>query len=89
MLCLIVPVITEPECRTDDDCASKLSCIGEKCQNPCRLKNPCEGNQICEVFDTSPIRTVTCSCPEGLLMTAQGSCQDGNYAIVLSSIGLS
>ena len=67
----------EPECRVDQDCPSKLSCISESCQNPCRLNNPCRGQQQCVVADTLPTRSVACVCPDGTVAGANGECKKG------------
>ena len=69
--------IEEPECRVDQDCPSKLACINEQCQNPCRINNPCTGNQECVVKDTLPTRTVACVCPDRMVFTENGNCQAG------------
>ena len=74
----LVPKIPEPECRVDQDCQSKLACIDESCQNPCRINNPCTGEQQCVVKDTLPTRTVACVCPEGTVVSDRGHCQKGN-----------
>lgn len=68
----------EPECRVDQDCPSKLSCISESCQNPCRLSNPCRGAQQCVVADTLPTRSVACICPDGTVAGSNGECKEGN-----------
>ena len=68
----------EPECRVDQDCPSKLSCISESCQNPCRLSNPCRGAQQCVVADTLPTRSVACVCPDGTVAGSNGECKEGN-----------
>ena len=67
----------EPECRVDQDCPSKLSCISESCQNPCRLNNPCRGSQQCVVADTLPTRSVACVCPDGTVAGGNGECKKG------------
>ena len=69
--------IQEPECRVDADCASLLACIGESCQNPCRVNNPCFGNQRCEVTDSLPTRTIACVCPNGQVFGDNGECKSG------------
>ena len=76
---LLVPKIPEPECRVDQDCQSNLACIDERCQNPCRINNPCTGEQSCVVKDTLPTRTVACVCPEGTVVSDRGHCQKGIF----------
>ena len=73
----------KPECRTDPDCPSKLSCISESCQNPCRLNNPCTGSQQCVVADTLPTRSVACICPDGTVAGSNGECSKGKAYIEL------
>ena len=76
---IVVPQTTEPECRVDQDCHSDLACIGERCQNPCRISNPCSGQQKCVVKDTLPTRTLACVCPEGTIFSNQGHCKNGKF----------
>ena len=75
---ILAPKIDEPECRVDADCPTKLACIGERCQNPCRVNNPCVGSQRCEVQDSLPTRTVACVCPDGQVFGNRGECKSGN-----------
>ena len=68
----------EPECKVDSDCPPKLACIRETCQNPCKVLNPCSGNQECSVSDSylgHPL--VACLCPDGFVSTDKGYCQPG------------
>ena len=67
----------EPECRIDEDCPSRMACIAETCQNPCRVANPCTGSQKCQVTDTLPTRTVSCVCPQGFVFGSNGDCKQG------------
>ena len=67
----------EPECRVDRDCPSQMACIDERCQNPCRVANPCTGSQQCLVTDTLPTRTVACACPQGFVFGSNGECKQG------------
>ena len=76
--CTEIRIPDEPECRVDQDCQTKLACIDKSCQNPCRVNNPCTGEQTCVVKDTLPTRTVACVCPEGTVFSGRGSCQRGN-----------
>ena len=82
----IVPKNPEPECRVDRDCQTNLACIGESCQNPCRLNNPCKGEQKCVVKDTLPTRTVACVCPEGTVFSDRGYCQKGIFDTLFNRI---
>ena len=71
----LVPKTPEPECRVDQDCPSQMACIAERCQNPCRVANPCTGSQQCLVTDTLPTRTVACVCPQGFVSGSNGECK--------------
>ncbi|CAB4059878.1 unnamed protein product [Lepeophtheirus salmonis] len=59
------PVIEEVECKEDRDCPSQNACINEECDNPCLMYKPCVQNAECKVYDTLPLRTMTCTCIEG------------------------
>lgn len=48
-----------PECVVDTDCASSLTCIQSKCQNPC--PGTCGQNAECQVINHHP----SCSCISG------------------------
>ena len=76
---IVAPQTTEPECRVDQHCHSDLTCIGKRCQNPCRVSNPCSGQQKCVVKDTLPTRTLACVCPEGTIFSNQGHCKNGKF----------
>ena len=54
-----------------------MACIDERCQNPCRVANPCTGSQQCLVTDTLPTRTVACACPQGFVFGSNGECKQG------------
>ena len=63
------PVIDEG-CKMDRECPSKQACIitnnkGD-CKNPCTAFQPCVQNAECKVYDSLPLRTMTCTCVEGL-----------------------
>ena len=65
-----------------------MACIAERCQNPCRVANPCTGSQQCLVTDTLPTRTVACVCPQGFVSGSNGECKQGKnskymYYVVL------
>ena len=53
------------ECTTDEHCASKLSCLQEKCKDPCVAIAPCARNAECTVHNSLPLRTMSCSCIPG------------------------
>ena len=61
------------------------ACIGETCQNPCRIANPCRPGQECVVEDTLPVRTVACKCPDGFYIGNNGECVQG-MSLVLGYI---
>ena len=75
---VVVDVIQEPECKIDADCRSMHACIGEICQNPCLISNPCRPGQECVVEDTLPIRTMACICPDGFYIGDNGECVQGS-----------
>lgn len=71
------PPPEEPECRTDVDCPSRLACIKNECVNPCEELSPCSPTAQCRVLDTVPVRTMTCTCPEGWVPNVDGECRPG------------
>ncbi len=78
---LAAPVpIVEPECRIDPDCPQDHSCHREKCKPLCERNGPCQGNLVCSVIEDkySGQRSVSCSCPPGLIEVAPGRCESGN-----------
>lgn len=64
-----------PECTKDSECPSKLACINQKCENPCRQPGICSADQECQVLDTYPVRTVMCVCPADSVATNDGHCK--------------
>uniref|UniRef100_A0A0K2TAS5 Putative LOC101893139 [Musca domestica] n=1 Tax=Lepeophtheirus salmonis TaxID=72036 RepID=A0A0K2TAS5_LEPSM len=74
VLCSLPVKTEEPECRIDDDCPSKHACINRKCQNPCSRRNPCLPSETCLVVDSSPSKSVSCSCREGFYVGKNGDC---------------
>ena len=55
-----------------------MTCMSERCQNPCLVNNPCIGSQKCVVKDTfSDLRSVACECPSGLIYGGNGECIKG------------
>ena len=80
MACFVFAAVIseEPECRFDQDCPPKMTCMRESCQNPCIVSNPCTSAQQCVVTDTrSSYRSVACVCPEGTLAGYGGTCESG------------
>ena len=72
------PVIDEG-CKMDRDCPSKQACIitnnkGD-CKNPCTTFQPCVQNAECKVYDSLPLRTMTCTCIEGFTGKGDERCQ--------------
>ena len=63
----------------DKECPSKQACIitnnkGE-CKNPCTTFQPCVQNAECKVYDSLPLRTMTCTCIEGFTGKGDELCQ--------------
>ena len=55
-------VSCRPECVTNSDCRDrKKACVDSKCVNPCKQKNPCGINAVCNVVNHGPI----CNCLHG------------------------
>lgn len=52
------PPSCRPECVVSSECSPQLSCIGQKCSDPC--PGACGENARCEVINHNPI----CSCPK-------------------------
>ena len=72
-------VLDDPECRVDKDCPLQMTCMRERCQNPCIVSNPCPSSQECIVIDSNaPIRSVACVCPRDHFLTNNGICSPGN-----------
>ncbi|KAG8227100.1 hypothetical protein J437_LFUL007437 [Ladona fulva] len=69
------PLQPTPECKRDIDCPGQLACIGEKCLNPCLELQPCSPSSRCMVLETVPVRTMTCTCPEGWVPNINGECR--------------
>lgn len=65
----------QPLCVYDSDCPSKLACIKEQCVNPCEVIAPCHRTATCSVIDTTPMRTMACTCREGWVPNDNGECQ--------------
>jgi hypothetical protein len=73
------PSPEEPECRIDVDCPSRLACIKNECVDPCKELTPCSPTAQCQVIDTVPVRTMTCTCPEGWVPNIDGECRPGKH----------
>lgn len=43
------------ECRGDDECASNLACIDNRCVGPCAVGQPCPSNKQCDVLNHRPV----------------------------------
>ncbi len=63
-----------PECVQDSDCNTGLVCLDETCVDPCIELTPCVAPSTCRVIDSSPIRFMTCVCPDGYVSTDDGGC---------------
>lgn len=68
-----------PECTSNEDCSSHLSCINMKCKNPC--EGSCASNAECKVVSHSPI----CLCPIGFTGDPFFSCTQLMTEIDLST----
>ncbi|CAH1404987.1 unnamed protein product [Nezara viridula] len=75
--CQRVPPVSVPtvECEKDVECPSQLACINNKCLNPCVELSPCTPSSMCSVFDSTPVRTMVCTCPEGWVPDNDGECK--------------
>lgn len=73
------PKKDEPECQIDVDCPSGLACIRSTCLNPCTELHPCTPSARCSVLDTVPIRSMTCTCPDGWVPDNDGNCSPGIF----------
>jgi hypothetical protein len=71
------PIVEQPQCTADVDCASKLACFSGTCRNPCIETKPCAVNAACTVVDTLPLRTMSCSCLPGFVGDADVECKPG------------
>ncbi len=81
--CRAPQVEAEPECRQDADCSSGLACIDQRCQNPCRVLNPCNPTANCRVIDTLPVRTMICECPPGTYGDGYTACKAGESNLII------
>ena len=57
------------ECKVDAECPALEICYtsggSNQCVDPCSTIRPCVLNAECNVFSTTPTRTMTCTCFEG------------------------
>lgn len=74
------PVVVQPQCTVDADCASKLACFSGMCRNPCIETKPCAANAACTVVDTLPLRTMACNCLPGYVGDADVECKPGMFS---------
>ena len=74
------PIVEQPQCTMDADCASKLACFSGTCRNPCIETKPCAVNAACTVVDTLPLRTMSCSCLPGFVGDADVECKPGLFS---------
>lgn len=63
----------KPECLRDDDCPSTEACYDKKCQNPCRLRQPCGVNAECTAVDHGH----SCTCLRGYVGNPWVQCFKG------------
>ena len=61
----------KPECVTDPECPAQLSCINEKCKDPC-YSHRCGRNAKCTVKNHRPI----CVCLEGFVGNPETICEE-------------
>ena len=71
-------------CRVDDDCSVGLACINQDCRDPCQVNRPCHHTQTCKVEDSSPIKTVTCTCPDDTFIGPNGECKQKGSPKILT-----
>ena len=74
-------------CRVDDDCSVGLACINQDCRDPCQVNRPCHHTQTCKVEDSSPIKTVTCTCPDDTFIGPNGECKQKGSPKILRLTG--
>lgn len=58
-----------PECIISSDCPSSLTCVNQKCQDPC--PGTCGSNSECRVVNHSPV----CTCASGFTGNAFSDCR--------------
>lgn len=74
--------VASPECEKDYQCPSQEACINNKCRNPCIELSPCTPSSMCSVSDTTPVRTMVCTCPEGWISDNDGECKPGEHYLL-------
>jgi hypothetical protein len=88
--CTPIPEPVQDEgCKEDKDCPSKEVCIVRNnrgdCKNPCSTFTPCVSNAECKVYDTLPLRTMTCTCLPGFTGKGDQLCQPISKSHYLTS----
>lgn len=63
------------KCTNNDDCPLTEACIGDMCQRPCDVNNPCAFNAIC----VNTNHGSDCSCTDGYQGNGYVGCQPGNF----------
>lgn len=63
-----------PQCTSDSECPSHMTCVNRICENPCSRSNVCDAQQVCTVLDTVPVRSIVCRCPPDMITDSQGRC---------------
>lgn len=62
------------KCTRNEDCPLTEACIGDMCQHPCDVHNPCAQNAVC----VNTNHGSDCSCPEGYQGNGYVGCSPGN-----------
>lgn len=65
------------KCTRNEDCPLTEACIGDMCQHPCDVHNPCAQNAVC----VNTNHGSDCSCPEGYQGNGYVGCTPGNNLI--------
>lgn len=50
-----ISIISVIGCVEHDDCTHEQACIGNACQNPCHVANPCTESHQCQVDQHHPV----------------------------------
>lgn len=74
------PPSCRPECVVNSDCPMSLSCINEKCKNPCQ--GSCGPNAECKVVSHSPM----CYCLNGYTGDPFSNCYRHQVECKINSI---
>lgn len=70
---LFFSILHTVKCTRNEDCPLTEACIGNMCQRPCDVHNPCAYNAVCVNVNHGS----DCSCPEGLAGNGYVGCQPG------------